>query len=145
MLSAKEKERELIISLYKKGNSTRDIADILDVSKSKTAFWVKRYKDTGSLEDKSRSGKPTPLTKEKLGFIAGAIKSQILKSDKKTGISSKEVLDLIESKVGKKYSLRHSQRLLHKMGFSLITSRVSHIRKDKKAQEKFRREFKKKI
>lgn len=145
MLSAKEKERELIVSLHEKGNSTRDIADILDVSKSKAAFWVKRYRDTRSLKDKYRSGKPTPLTKKKLGFIAGAIKSQILESDKKTGISSKEVLELIEGKIGKKYTLRHSQRLLYKMGFSLITPRVSHVRRNKEAQENFRQEFKKKF
>lgn len=144
MLSAKEKERELIVSLHKKGNSTRDIADILDISKSKSAFWVKRYNETGSLENKPRSGRPTSLTKKKLGSIAGLIKSQVLESDKKNGISSKEVLQLIEHKTEKKYTLRHVQRLLHKMGFSLITPRVSHVKKDKGAQEKFRKEFKKK-
>lgn len=144
MLFAKEKERELIVSLHKKGKSTRDIADILDISKSKSAFWVKRYNETGSLENKPRFGRPTFLTKKKLGSIAGLIKSQVLESDKKNGISSKEVLQLIEHKTEKKYTLRHVQRLLHKMGFSLITPRVSHVKKDKEAQEKFCREFKKK-
>lgn len=144
MMSAKEKERELIVSLGEKGKSVRDIADILDVSKSKAAFWINRYKKTKCLKDKPRSGKPTPLTEKKLNLIGEAIKSGILEFDKKTGTSSKEVLQLIEHKTKKKYSLRHVQRLLHRMGFALITPRVSHVRKDKEAQEKFRKEFKKK-
>ena len=145
MLSAKEKERELIVSLHKKGNTTRYIANILDISKSKSAFWVKRYNETGSLKNKPRSGRPSPLNKKTLNFIAGAIKSQILESEGKAGVNSKEVLQLIKAKTGKKYTLRHVQRLMHRMGFSLITPRVNHIRKDKEAQDKFRREFKKKF
>lgn len=137
--------RKRIISFHKKKKPTREIAYLLDISKSKVAFWVKRYKDAGSLENKPRSGRPTPLTKHELNSIAGSIKSNLLesKSNKHAGVSSKEVLHLIEHKIKHKYTLRHIQRLLHKMGFSLITPRVNHIRKDEKAQEKFRREFKK--
>ena len=144
MKSAKQKERELIVKLSKEKRTTREIASILGISKSKSAFWVKRFRDTESLEDKKRSGRPTSLTKKELGSLASTIKSKVLEP-KKTGISSKEVLQLIEHKTNKKYSLRHAQRLLHNMGFSLITPRVSHIRKDEKAQDKFREEFKKKF
>ena len=143
MKTAKQKERELIIELNKKGKSTREIAFDLDISKSKAAFWISRYKKNKSLEDMSRSGRPTPLTKEVLDFIAGAIKSQIIKPGKKAGISTKEILELIEDKIKKKYTMRHGERLLHKMGFSLITPRVNHIRKDQKAQDKSRAKFKK--
>jgi len=145
MKSAKQKERELVIQLSKKGKTCRDIAEILGISKSKASFWINRFKKTGSLKDKPRSGRPTSLTENKLIKISQIIKSKILESSKKTkaGISSKEVGQIIEHKTGKKYTLRHIQRLLHKTGFSLITPRVRHIKKDKKAQEKFRREFKK--
>ena len=143
MKSAKQKERELIIQLSKKKKTVRDIAFILGISKSKASFWINRFKKTKSLEDKPKSGRPTPLTKKKLNFIANAIKSQILEFEGKSGTSSKEVLHLIENKIHKKYSSRHVQRILYKMGFALITPRVSHIKKDKKAQEKFREEFKK--
>ncbi|MEK6808573.1 MAG: winged helix-turn-helix domain-containing protein [Nanoarchaeota archaeon] len=57
---------------------------------------------------------------------------------KRTGINSKEFLQLIEHKINRKYSLRHAQRILHRIGFSLITPSVSHIRKNEKAQQKFR-------
>ncbi len=144
MKSAWQKERELIISLYDKGDSTYQIADILGISQTKASFWVRRFNETGSLENKSRSGRPSPL-KKKLSSIAKVIKQQVLNSEGKSGISSKEVLQIVEEKIGKRYTLRHAQRLLHKMGFSLVTPRVSHIKKDKVAQEKFRQEFKKNL
>ena len=142
MKTAKEKERELVIKLSKDKKTCREIASILGISKSKASFWVNRYEKEKSLADKPRSGRPTPLTKEKLNSIASTIKSKVLEPNR-TGISSKEVLQLIEHKTERKYTLRHAQRLLHKMSFSLITPRVSHIRKDEKAQNKFREEFKK--
>jgi transposase len=142
MISGRIKERELIIKLNKEKRSTYEIANILGISQTKASFWVRRYKKTGSLENMPRSGRPTPLTKENLKSIKEMIKSKIL-VPKRAGITSKEVLELIEHKTNKKYTLRHIQRLLHKIGLSLITPRVSHIRKDEKAQAKFREELKK--
>lgn len=143
MKTARQKERELIVELYSKGKSSYDIAKTLGVSQTKASFWIRRYKKTKSLEDYPRSGRPTPLTKNTLDYIASAIKSRVIRPKNKAGISSKEVLVLIESKTNKKYTMRHAERLLHKMGFSLITPRVSHVRKDKEAQNLFRKEFKK--
>ncbi|MBU1198228.1 MAG: winged helix-turn-helix domain-containing protein, partial [Nanoarchaeota archaeon] len=47
--------------------------------------------------------------------------------------TSKEIKKIIEKESGKVYTLRHIQRLLHKMGFNLITPRTNHIRHDEKA------------
>ena len=129
MKSTKQKERELIIKLANENRTTREIADILGISKSKSAFWIKRFRDTKSLLDRDRSGRPTPLAKQELNAVANDIKLNVMKLNK-AGISSKEVLKIIEYKTKRKYTLRHAQRLLHKMGFSLITPRVSHIRKE---------------
>lgn len=142
MKSARIKERELIVKLHKEKRSTYEISSILGISQTKASFWVRRYKKTGSLENLPRSGRPTPLTKEKLNSIRDMIKSKVIEP-KRAGITSKEVLQIIENKINKKYTLRHIQRLLHKIGLSLITPRISHIRKDEKAQQKFREEFKK--
>ena len=143
MKTAKQKERELIVELSDKGKSSYEIARILEISQTKASFWIRRYKKTKNFEDKPRSGRPTPLNMDALNFIANAIKSRIIRTKSRAGISSKEVLSLIENKINKKYTIRHAERLLHKMGFSLITPRVSHIRASKEAQDKFRYEFKK--
>lgn len=145
METAKQKERELIIKLSKEKKSCRQIAAILGVSKSKAAYWISRFNKTSNLADKHRDGRPTPLTNKTLNHIADAIRLQILQPRNKVGISSKEVLQLIEHKTCKKYTLRHIQRILHKLGFSLVTPRVAHIRKDEGAQNKFRAEFKKNL
>jgi transposase len=144
MKSARIKERELIIKLHKEKRSTYEIAEILGISQTKASFWVRRYKKTGSLENMPRSGRSTPLTKHKLEEIKNQLRAKHLevKSDK-AGISTKEVLQLIEQKTEQRYSIRHIERIMHKIGLSLITPRVSHIRKDENAQAKFRVEFKK--
>ena len=141
--SAKLKERELIIKLSNEGKPCREIASILGISKSKASFWILRYKETGNLKDKPRSGQPTLLTKGRLAYLSEKIKKRLQEQNHKAGISTKEVLEILKEETGRTYTLRHAQRLLHKMGFSLIIPRVSHIKKNKEAQNRFREEFKK--
>lgn len=140
---AKRKERELIVKLRKEGKTCIEAANILGISKSKVSFWTLRYNKTRCLEDKPRKGRPTLLTEEKLKKMKEEIKEMILKQKDRAGLSSKEILILIKKETGKTYTLRHVERLLHKMGFSLITPRVNHIRKDETTQKKFRENFKK--
>lgn len=140
---AKRKERELIVKLRKEGKICIEVAEILGISKSKVSYWTRRYNETGCLEDKPRGGRPTPLTEEKLQEIKEKIKETVLEQNDRAGLSSKEILVFIEKEIGKTYTIRHVERLLHKMGFSLITPRVNHIKKDVKTQDKFRKEFKK--
>jgi transposase len=143
MNSAKRKERELIVKLRKEGKTCIEVAEILGISKSKVSYWTCRYNETGCLEDKPRKGRPTLLTEEKLQEMKVKIKETVLEQNDRAGLSSKEILVFIKKETGRTYTIRHVERLLHKMGFSLITPRVNHIRKDEKAQEKFRKEFKK--
>jgi transposase len=143
MKSAKLKERELIIKLSNDGKTCREIASLLGISKSKASYWIVRHNKTNDLKDKPRSGRPTLLTKGRLADISEKIKTGLREQKFKAGISSKEVLEVLEKATGKRYTSRHARRLLHQMGFSLITPRVSHIRKDKESQNKFREEFKK--
>ena len=144
MNSGKLKERELILKLAKEKKTCRDIAGILGTSKSKVSFWINRYKKTGSLADKPKPGRPTPLTKHDLEEIKTLLRAKLMNAKtKKSGFLTKEVLALIEEKARKRYTMRHTERIMHKIGLSLTTPRVSHIRKDEKAQDKFRDEFKK--
>ena len=143
MNSAKRKERELIVKLRKEDKTCIEVAEILGISKSKVSYWTCRYNETGCLEDKPRKGRPTLLTEEKLQEMKLKIKETVLEQSDRAGLSSKEILIFIKKETGRTYTIRHIERLLHKMGFSLITPRVNHIQKDVKSQEKFRKEFKK--
>ena len=142
MVSGKEKERELIIKLYGEKKTVRDIASILGTSKSKVSYWICRYKGTGKLSDLPRSGRPTKLTKKKLDDVYSTLKHEETIS-KNSGFSSKKVAELLQNATGKKYTMRHVRRILKKMKIALITPRVSHIKKDEKKIQEFKKEFKK--
>ncbi|MBU1321935.1 MAG: helix-turn-helix domain-containing protein, partial [Nanoarchaeota archaeon] len=66
MKSAQIKERELIIKLHNESKKQELIASILGCSQPKVSFWIRRYRKTNNLNNKPRSGRPTPLTKKKL-------------------------------------------------------------------------------
>jgi transposase len=142
MISGKEKERELIIKLSKENKTCREIAAILGTNKSKVSYWICRSKKTKTLLDLPRSGRPTKLSKNKLNEIYSTLRKDEL-TTKKSGFSSKKVAELLQEKIGRKYTMRHVRRILKKMNISLITPRVSHIRKDEKKIIAFKREFKK--
>jgi transposase len=146
MKTAYIKERELIVKLHKEGKKQEQIASILGCSQPKVSFWVRRCKKSENLENKPRSGRPTALTKKKLSFVKGIITDHMIQQNAKhSGVTSKEIKRFIEKEAGKAYTLRHVQRLLHKMGFSLITPRVNHIRRDQKAIDSFKGQFKKNL
>lgn len=142
MVSGKEKERELIIKLYGGKKTCREIASILGVSKSKVSYWICRHRKTGKLSDLPRSGRPTKLSKKKLEMIYSTLRKEEM-NNKRSGFSTKKVAELLQKKTGKKYAMRHVRRILKKMNITLITPRVSHIRKDEKKIEEFKQEFKK--
>ena len=144
MISGKEKERELIIKLSKENKTCREIAAILGTSKSKVSYWICRSRQTNSLSDFPRSGRPTKLSKRKLNKIYSALRKEELTSNR-SGFWSKKVADLLQKTIGKKYSMRHVDRILKKINISLITPRVPHIRKDEEKIKEFKREFKKNL
>ena len=142
MNSAKEKERELIIKLFNEKKTCRDIASILGTSKSKVSYWICRSKKRSKLSDLPRSGRPTKLSKRRLNEIYSILRHEEL-TNKYSGFSSKKVAELLQEKIGTKYTLRHVRRILNRMNITRITPRVSHIRRDEKKIRKFKREFKK--
>jgi transposase len=60
-------------------------------------------------------------------------------------INTKQFSEIIEKKAKKKYSIRHVERILHKLDFSRITPRPQHIKNDPKKVKEFRTEFKKNL
>lgn len=144
MKSAQMKERELIIKLYNEGKKQEQIASILGCSQSKVSFWIVRFKKDGSLENKPRPGRPSSFSDEKLSLIKSKIvKKVVSKNMKYSSCNSKELRDIISKEIKKPISMRHARRILHKIGFSLITPRSQHVKNDPDKVAKFREEFKK--
>lgn len=145
MQSAKQKERELIIGLHKKKKTVREIGYILGISKSKAAFWINRFDKTKSLENKSRSGRPSRLNAEQIFRL----KKDLLSSPPKRyggesfGWTTKLAINYVKENFGVTYGMRQIQKLFHKAGLSLITPRSQHNKSSYAARTVYKEEFKK--
>jgi|TARA_Y100000310_G_scaffold34225_1_gene32368 transposase len=144
MLSTKE--RKLILQWNHNGKTQQEIADLLGCNQSAVSRLLQKYKRKKTVANLPRSGRPTKLNKEVLSGLRDRITNLIQKANKSfCAVSTKQVAQVIEQEVGKSYSHRHVERLLHKMKFSLVTPRPQHIRHDQKKVDAFREEFKKKL
>ncbi len=137
-----EKERELILQWNKKGKTQEEIAHLLDCHQSSVSRFLKKYSHSGTIKVLGRSGRPTKLNKE----VYSALKEKIFNkiqaaNDEFCAVSTKEVSKIISKEIGQTYSLRHVERILHALGFSLITPRSEHVRHDPQKADRFREEF----
>lgn len=138
------KERKLILQWNHKGKTQQEIAELLGCHQSSVSRLLEKHKRKSTVANLPRSGRPTKLTKTVLKGLKNKIAKMIKKANKSfCAISTKQVAELIGEEVSIHYSHRHVERLLHKMGFSLITPRPKHIRHDQKKVDAFREEFKK--
>ena len=137
--------RKKIISLHKKKKPTREIAYLLDIGKSTAAFWIQRYKQTGSLEDKQGRGMKPWLTKTQFSEL----KKVLLDfppprfGGESMGWLTKMAIQYVKDNYGIKYSMRRMQELFHKIGLNLITPRPQHKKASYAARTVYRMDFKK--
>lgn len=138
------KERELIVRLHQQKKKQQEIADLIGYSQPTVHKWIARFERGKTLQTLPRSGRPTKLTEKRLSKLKKKIVSQIETANSEfCSVSTKQIGKLIHQEVGKLYSLRHVERIMHKLGFSLITPRPQHVRHDQEKVDKFRDEFKK--
>ncbi|HLE06994.1 MAG TPA: winged helix-turn-helix domain-containing protein [archaeon] len=139
------KERGLIIQWDEKGKAQQEIAELLNCHQSSVSRFLKKYKHKKMIENMPRSGRPTKLTKKKIKQLKTKILAEIELANKEfCSVNTKQISKMIHQEVGEIYSLRHVERIMHKIGFSLITPRPQHLRHDQKKVDQFRDEFKKK-
>jgi transposase len=140
------KERELILKWNKDGKTQQDIAELLHCHQSSVSRFLVKYKRKGTVQNLPRGGRPTKLTKQNLTKLKNKICIHLTEAnDRYCSVSTKQVKDLISKEIGEIYSLRHVERIMHKIGFSLITPRPQHVRHDQKKVDTFRGEFKKNL
>ena len=139
-----KKEREIIIKMYQKGKNQQEIADLIGCSQPTIHKWIVRFKRGKTLNNLPRSGRPTKLTKKALSKLKDKMLTKIKSANSKyCSVSTKQMKKLVHQEIGEDYSIRHIERIMHKLGFSLITPRPQHLRHDQEKVDKFRDEFKK--
>ena len=133
------------MKLRLEGKKQDSIAEIVGCSQVTVSKWISKYKSGRTLETLPRSGRPTKLQRTTLNLLRRKIVKEVKAANKNyCSLSTKEMSDIIKKEVGHEFSLRHVERILHKLGFSLITPRPEHIRHDQRKVDQFRDEFKKK-
>ena len=139
-----KQQRELIIKLKQDGKKQQQISHLLGCSQAAVSKWISKHKAGRTLETLPRSGRPTKLNSERLDKLRQKLIAEVKRANKKyCSLSTKQLSIIIKKEIGQGYSLRHVERIMHKIGFSLIKPRPKHIKQDPKKVEEFRAEFKK--
>lgn len=137
-------QKELIIKLWGLGKKQQEIASLIGCSQPSVNLWITRHKKGLSLKSLPRSGRPTLLTKKNLAKLKNKITAEVKTANQKyCSLNTKQLSEIIRREIGKDYTLRHVERIMHKLDFSRITPRPKHIRNDPEKVDEFRREFKK--
>ena len=138
--------RELVLKWVNEGKTQQQIANLVGCNQSAISRLIAKFNKTGNVKNMPRSGRPTPLTKKTLTKLKTEFKKQARAANKNfCSIDVKQFSNIIENETHKEYSLRHVERILHKLDFSRITPRSQHIKNDPKKVNKFREEFKKNL
>ncbi|MFH1133461.1 MAG: winged helix-turn-helix domain-containing protein [Nanoarchaeota archaeon] len=136
--------RELVLKWKREGKKQQQIAELVGCNQSAISRLIEKYEKTGSISNLPRSGRPTLLTKKTLVKLKKEFENQARTANKNyCSIDVKQFAQIIEQETDKKYSVRHVERILHKLDFSRITPRPQHVKNDPKKVDKFRQEFKK--
>jgi transposase len=138
------KERELIVKLHHRGKTQQYIADLLECSQATVHRWIMESPRRKTLASLPRSGRPTPLTGTKLLELKELLQREISAANEGyCSLDTKQLHALVLRETKIDYSLRHIERLMHRLGFSRITPRPQHLRHDQQKVDEFRAEFKK--
>jgi len=132
--------RFLALSHFQEGHSRTAIAKFLKVSRTSINKWVTQYHQLGidGLIDKKTTGRPFRLSsdqhKQLIVYVTESSKSQ-----RGGRLNGKDIQCYIKEKFTVDYHLSSVYKLLHKLGFSWITSRSMHPKQSIEAQEDFKK------
>ena len=146
--NAKAKLRLLASIQRKEGNTLEDIAYSLQKPKTTVHDWLRRLENKGidNLYDVKQPGKPARLTKQQLRKLEKVLDN----SPQKQGLpfviwTTKLVQYIIIKLFDVKYELWNVWNTVKKLNFNLKVYRPEHKKANKKAQENFKKELKKKF
>ena len=122
------------------GKNRTQIAEYLGVARGSVNTWITKYLSEGAegLQSKPIPGRPTRLTHIQEKQIKAFILTQLSQTDGGRLIGA-DIQDYIEQQFSVRYDLSGIYNLLHRLGFSWITSRSKHPKQSVEAQETFKK------
>jgi len=128
----------LVIWHKKKGKTEEEIQSILRVPRSTVGYLVRQFRKSGIKAFQKKSGYGgynRYLSKEQEKQLRGKLK--------RDPMTTKEALAYISNEFGKQYHPNSIQRLLKRLGQSLITPRPRHYEANPRSESAFRGHIKK--
>jgi len=138
--NANKKIRLLAVATFLQINNRSEVARRLNVSRRSLNDWVSSFLNQGlaGLEDKPRIGKKSRLTPKQKEQVCQFVKDATHATNGGRLIAE-DIQQSIASQYDVSYSHSHVYRLLHKLGFSWITSRSKHPKQSAEAQKTFKK------
>lgn len=138
--SVRMRLRFMALAHFQEGHSRYAIAKFLKVSRTSVNKWISQYHLDGidGLTDKKTTGRPFCLTEDQRQQLANYV-SQEAKSETGGRLTGQDIQAYIQEEFGFHYHLSSVYKLLHKLGFSWITSRSKHPKQCKQVQEDFKK------
>ena len=134
--------RVSMVNLMLSGMSPKELSSNCGYSARTLQGWLKKVDESGweTLRTKKQPGRPSTLTDEQVEEIKASVKEEPEKSGY-TVWGGPSLSDYIKSRYGVVYGVRACQKLMHRMGFSLIRPQIypSLENPDKEARENFKK------
>jgi transposase len=128
------------------GWSAAKVADLFGISRVNTSKWCHKANTVGlcAIHDKLRPGRPSQFDKKKLKLLNNALSN----SPKDSGIQrtrwdGKVVVEYLERYLGLTIHVRHAQRLIRKLGYSLRQPVYRYVQASNEGVAEYRRTIKK--
>lgn len=149
-LSKKEKNprvrmRFLGLAHVKDGASYRKVANMLKTSYRSVQNWVNRFVNEGieGVKDKNVGGKEPYFPKDREEELRNLLVQK--QSEMRGGrLIGTDIQKIVENQFGVAYAMSSIYELLARINMVYVSSRSKHPKSDKKMQETFKKDFKKK-
>ena len=134
------KLRFLALAHFYEGHSRYQIAQFLKVSRTSVNKWVCQYHQERieGLFDKKTPGRPFRLSEGQRQQLKDYVTTKA-KSEAGGRLNGTDIQRYIQQEFGFHYHLSSVYKLLHKLGFSWITSRSKHPSQSDEVQEDFKK------
>ena len=138
--NAPKRLRLLAISHFLETGNRAEISRILKVSRCSVNKWVAKYLSHGlpALEAKKAKGQPCPLSNKQREQLSDFIDKQS-RSTKGGRLTGETIRVYISEQFQVNYHPNAVYKLLHRLGFSWITSRSKHPKQSQAAQDEFKK------
>jgi len=145
-LFRKEKDARLAIRiravyLALMGKSAPEIAVLLGYRRRTIQTWVYAYNKHGlkGLQDTSGRGQRCRLNADQLQWLRQRLEEGPSSESGLSVFHGKDIQRLTEQQFGVTYHLHSIYKLLHRLGYSYVSSRPEHPKGDPKARETFKK------